>query len=730
MKFFSCLFLLLFFHAMGMGLYAQGDSNGYAKLNPEFRRQLNHDYIDKEQKAFINYNNRQQTSVKEIDFHINQAISQKVDQLQYKIEKDSSIDHRLKVQYLHGLENVLKYINQNRSRSSFSGAYIPAIISGYEKLVQLDISKNSIEAAVDAMPYEVGAAVMRSNIFDVNKGYTASKHALIRKYVRLYPDKTLQTLTENPQLPFQDSLIIVAANHNPRQLYDYAAANNRLGFAIRKVDDALVRTISKMATSSGSGQLYFPFLDNIMAGKISFEEIDKVKQDDVKYFQLLVKTHLDYVSRSMAGKQVREGDALMEMMQKKAVSSFVNVINGLHDLPDAARFRVLQPLNAQELYYVAVLSDGVIYTSSYTNGVYPYIMNRIGQRGDSLLLSVKFDKYRKFIKMAAGYNTLSHFLASFKEQQDAVKLMQAFVGGLENSDGLEDGVDVADSYASIAESIRPLANEMIRNIQLNYQRNLAQNNKRGIVIYNLLDKLFQSADSANNIDLSKELGIPPVYNVDFNSLTTPDGKVIMQVFFYGDQDGQNIFQGFVRQFNNANWKISYADKWVFIQSLKGKNVLIYANKPLPEETGEDEKAQRELEAYLAANNLQPTVVIHRGHSYYANYTINQILPSARIVFMGSCGGYHLIHDILQHAPDAHIIASKQIGKTRINQPFFNLLMEKLRNGQNIDWIPFWKELNRSVTVDGLEDYIPPYKNLGAIFIKAYKTAMDDEEPAS
>jgi hypothetical protein len=26
-----------------------------------------------------------------------------------------------------------------------------------------------------------------------------------------------------------------------------------------------------------------------------------------------------------------------------------------------------------------------------------------------------------------------------------------------------------------------------------------------------------------------------------------------------------------------------------------------------------------------------------------------------------------------------------------------------------------------------DDYIPPYKNLGAIFIKAYRKAMDSEE---
>ncbi len=43
--------------------------------------------------------------------------------------------------------------------------------------------------------------------------------------------------------------------------------------------------------------------------------------------------------------------------------------------------------------------------------------------------------------------------------------MRAFVGKLEKADGLEDGVDVADSYASIAETLKPLAAEMLKNIQ-------------------------------------------------------------------------------------------------------------------------------------------------------------------------------------------------------------------------------------------------------------------------
>ena len=87
----------------------------------------------------------------------------------------------------------------------------------------------------------------------------------------------------------------------------------------------------------------------------------------------------------------------------------------------------------------------------------------------------------------------------------------------------------------------------------------------------------------------------------------------------------------------------------------------------------------------------------------------------------------MIDSILHKSSDAHIIASKQIGKTAINKPFFLLLTEKLRNGNNIDWIPFWQEFKSKASVEGFEDYIPPYKNLGAIFIKAYRKAMGDEE---
>jgi len=724
------LISLILMHATTGKTQAQKDPN----LNPAHTRALFHDFIDKEQQNTLNSDGKEDkrfsvSDNEDINIHVTNALINKVNDLQVLIERDTVLSSQHKIRYLRGIERLLRDLASSWKSGEFLATDLPAVLEGFEACMETDRAGLPIDPIIDKLPHDVARPIVYCSAFDANPGYRTCRNILVRKYCGLHPNLVFATLSNTilhiPDLPFFDSLVKIAGKNYPKQLYDYAAARNEMGNRIRKINDPLIQAVSRMAVSNGSGQLYFPFLDNIIRGKTSIDEIDAVKRDSLRYYKLLVKTHLDYTRRLLDGDTAYEMESLNEMMEKKARDVFVNTINALHERDDVTRFRCIQSLNAQELYYLAVLSDGIIYTSSFVKGVFPLMMSRAGNRGDSVLKLVFFDKYRKFIKMSAGYNTLSSFLASFPSRDDASDLMRAFVGNLEKSASLEDGVDVADSYASIAESIKPLADEMLYNVKLNYDRNLVVNNKRGMVIYNLLYKLFLSADSTNNVDLTKELGIPPVYSVNYSSLSNPGGEVVMQVFFYGDKDGQAIFAGFQRMFSPAYWKITPEKQWISISSLQGHPVTIYANRPLPEETGEDEQAQRALDSFLASRRLEPTVVIHRGHSYYAPYTIEQIRPAAKIVFLGSCGGYHLIHDILKQAPDAHIIASKQIGKTAINRPFFELLMEKVRNGNNIEWIEFWKEFQQKVKVDGFEDYIPPQKNLGALFIKAYKLAMGD-----
>jgi hypothetical protein len=715
-------------------LSAQIDTSVLRKFVPPLNRQLFHGYVDEEQKNILKFDGKADnklvlSSDNEINFRLTKAVTTTVDWLQYTIEKDSLLTHNKKVYYLKGLRGLLQNLQRGWRAKELNPLNLPAAIEAYDDCMQLDERGSSIEDYIKKLDYDIAVPVVNSNGFNGNPGIKNSRDELVRKYCVLHPEQTLYTLKNNPDVPFADSLVKTVAKKYSRQLYDYASANNKLGYIIRNItDDVFVKTVARMAKSR-SGQQYFPFLDNIFNGKMTFDDIDSVKDDSIQYYKLLVKTQMDYVERAMNKDTALEFASLTQKLEAKAQSVFINTINGLHDLHDlAVRFQVIQSLNAQELYYLAVLSDGIIYTSSFVKGVYPLMMQKVNQRGDSLLLLLKFDKYRKFIKMGAGYNTLGNFFSTFPNKDDKFSLMQAFTGNLEKSTGPEDGVDVADSYASIYESDKPLADYILSLVNLNYNRNASQDNKKGMAIYNILNKLFLSADTINHVDLTRELGIPPVYEVPFKALANDSGRVIIQLFIYGDKDGIGVFPGLLSMFSNPNWNIDRSNsQWVTITSVKGKPVSLYMNRPLPEETDEDAKAQDTLCKYLAKNKYYPTVTINRGHSYNAPYTIAQMFPTSKIVFMGSCGGYQMIHDILEKAPDAQIIGTKQIADAPVNNPFLKLLTDKLREGDNIDWIPFWKEFGKMATNEIFDDYVPPYKNLGALYIKAYKIAMEKEE---
>ncbi|MGC4235418.1 MAG: hypothetical protein QM594_20770 [Niabella sp.] len=691
-------------------------------------RQIMHEKVEKEQAALLAIDGKADRSlVISADAQLNAAVTdaatKRVDWLQYEIETSSTIDQRLKANYLDGLATILRYIKTYSRGSQSAVHYLPQVMATYKQLMEANAQDRSIADIIRPLPYDIANTALQPEVFKDNVGHNQVRDIMLLKLAERYPEKTFAALKAYPEAQVADSLIRSIGHQYPHLIYDYAQANNKFSYKIQNIeDDPLIVTVVSMARNPNkSGQFYFPFLDNIVKGKITMDDIDKAKNDPVKYFRLLVQTQIDYASRAINGDTAMEYKSLLKKLEQKAKDEFVAKINGLHEMSDAVRFRCLQPLNAEELYYVAVLTNGLIYTSSYTAGVYPLMMRKMGNKGDELLKKLHFDHYRKFLSQAASYNTLKNFLGSFSNPADANDLMKAFVTGLEKSNGLEDGVDVADSYASIAETLPDLAKDMLTNVKANLDRNQNAGNKKGIAIYDILYNLFLSADTTNKIDLTSKLDIPPVYNLPFSSLTNEKGEVISQVFFYGDRDGRNIFNGFLNMFGGGNWKIDGSNKqWVVIKSTKGQPVSIYANRPLDENKGLDDKAQQALNAYLDENNLHPTVTIHRGHSYYAEATIGYMAPSSKIVFMGSCGGFNLIDSILRKSEDAHIIASKQIGRTAINKPFFYLLTEKLRTGKDIDWIPFWKEFKGRANVAGFEDYIPPYKNLGAIFIKAYK----------
>src|ERR1700751_4439574 len=101
-------------------------------------------------------------------------------------------------------------------------------------------------------------------------------------------------------------------------------------------------------------------------------------------------------------------------------------------------------------------------------------------RSVSLLMSVRFDHFKKWIKMAANYNTLDDFLKRM-DKGNAELLMKAFVNNLDKTNSLEDAVDVADSYASIND--KNLHDLILNQVQYNLQQANQANNKKATDVY-------------------------------------------------------------------------------------------------------------------------------------------------------------------------------------------------------------------------------------------------------
>jgi hypothetical protein len=710
-----------------------------------FQRQRFHDRIREEQVKCDKEDGKVDSFIKvssneEINLLVTDALIRRINGLRDFVETNQKINtNNEKIRQLNYIEELLRVFRQHWKLRKIAPVSFPTLVDNFEKIFKANIDTLSMVPFIREVPYAIGMVIVE--VFTKNAGYEGSKKILYLKYTADNPDKILASIRPYANESFADSLVVVACKNDPKQLYDYASSSSSPeGKLIRRNTDPMVKAVARLSHTPGA-LLYYPFLDDILNGKQSIDSVKKIvgdgekHMDTISYYKLLVKTEIGYYERlikkdtpvAMFGT-----NGLRDMLQRKALKYFITPINELHEQNNLnIRMKAIQPLTAEELYLMIVMGENDIYTSSYKHS-----FNRLVQlmgpqpRSDNLLLNVKMDFFKKFIKMAANYNQLDTLL-KMMPAENATVLMKAFVSNLDKTGDLEDAVDVADSYSSITN--KQLLANMLQNVKENEQKAVQQNNEKGKVIYGLLDLIFTSADD-NTIDLTEQLGIPSIYSLDNKYLADEKGRIVEQVFFYGDEDGKNFFPQFVNSFSGADWKITRQKEWVEIKSTKSKQpVLVYANLPLDSDKNLDDTAQVHLGRYLRKNDMNPSIVIHRGHSYWLPRTISRMEPNAKIIMLGSCGGYKNLSEILQVCPDAHIVSTKEIGKGDINRPIINYLNQNLMAGKPVIWKDMWASLTKLFYADAnkamkesWDDYVPPYKNLGAIFIKAYNKKMEKE----
>ena len=712
---------------------AAAEISDTGKLVIDIRRVKLHEDIDLAQTMICGLDARKDNVVSlsgnpEIDLLLTDIYTRQTDQLQNAIEADSRMDHRIKVKYLTGLQFLLDGYLRNVGKDGFTPSQGILLFDAYQKYVKADMEGFSLSTLMLSYPYDINRLLLGENsVFFENKGLPQARINLFKQFAERNPKMILPRIEPYLGQPFADSLLIAAAHASPELFYNYASAKaTPTGKKIRDIKEPLVALLSRLADDP-SGRLVFPFVHAILKGRLSIDSIKLLIPQPINYYKLLVKTQISYLDEQRQGSTPVLFEEMGNMIKRKAEEIFINEINALHDDPDEIRFKILQSLSPEEMYFIIVTGEDNLYTSSYT-GIYARMMAALPkERGDELLLSVRFDRFRKFIRMAAAYNRLESFLSSMSAEHSSL-LMKAFVRGLEKGLNLEEAVDVADSYASInTASLRKL---IMEEVSRNLQRQKELQNQKGELVYDILDLLFHSSnDSSQN--LTSKYGIPPAFTMPYDQLSDSMGRVVQQVFFYGDKDGIESFANFMAPFRGKKeWKIVQNQYWVDIRSTNGRPVWIFANLPLDNSKGDDPdaEAQKKLNVYLKEMGLSPSIVIHRGHSYHLKYTLRQMATSAKIVVLGSCGSYQNLNTVLEICPDAHIVSSKEVGTKLVNEPVLKLINDALVSGHNIDWINTWKQLEKILSTGAVKErfdnYIPPHKNLGALFIKAFNNGVN------
>ena len=644
-----------------------------------------------------------------------------IDSIQGAIISDNKLGNDEKEKAIRSLFSFMKVLGENLSQPKLEMYEIPGTIESYKNILRSLLHHKPIKDELTRISSWSSQALAKT--FRQYSEYDLLEDVAVFKRVSSSPEYILSFLENKPGFRFADSLLLIVAAYNPVKMAGYMLKNRPgLQNTIRNKSNIYLQQIVSLAGDRNAPEL-MPFIVQLAENRITSEEIIKKRTDVKVYFQFLVNTLKEELNEPadpsfIFHKSLRSG------IKEKSLAFYVNQINELHSAADPIRFASVKGLRPEDLYYIITSSEDEMYTSSYL-GLYKRLMENFKNgSADSLFALVKYDNFRTFMRIAANYNTLTDFLNRMPLRR-AAELIQLFISGIESdtNTGLEKAMDVADAFTGLDSA--GMISELVQNeLRTNLIRCVSSQFYFGSRLYNILLQVFdlvKQKDPANK--LWSYLGNYEM--LERKELQNKSGEITELVLFYGDEDGNSSFNNFLSLFKDTTkWQTSKNEFWVAIRSLSEQPISIYANLPLDYKQELDLQAQDALTNFLKQQSIEPTVVIHRGHSYHMEKTLKKLKPSVKLAILGSCGGNKNIISVATISPDAQIIVSKKTGSKFINDPMIEVINENLQNKGTLIWTEVWQELAGKFSKDEFKlnlfnEYIPPARNVSLFVLKLF-----------
>ncbi len=458
-----------------------------------------------------------------------------------------------------------------------------------------------------------------------------------------------------------------------------------------------------------SSELYpiTEFIDNENAAKL-----EMMSKDEAKW--------LEYLSMTLIDKNPSAKTEIEKYLRER----FLKILRHINDNPNKSnqQLQMIQSWDYKTLYVMIVLAKEELFGFAFDE-VYKVFDHKLRKNDINIYkILVQFYGYKhiEFCNLLSKFNKFEAQLDYLtpKELQGLVQKLVYYE--FTNPKAIEDAAILSELIASITniETLNLFSIQIFNQYQVSYkyQDELYQT-IFGILASNIGKK--SPYETAWFEAMSKLYQKYTYTKLDISNLIS-NNSIIELVFFYNDEDGRMSYKNFLSTYQNkAFWLVQDLGTYVFISSLQGQKIEIFANKPQYRDKGMDE-----INAYIRSNNLNPGVVVHRGHSFHANKTIEYMIGNPPLIFMGSCGGYFKIPELMERSTKSQIISTKQVGTMSINDPLLYEINERIRNNIDLDWQAFWLEMNQKFSKNyKFKDYVPPHQNTSALFINSLYSVL-------
>ena len=646
--------------------------------------------------------------------------------------KDPILTQKATAAFIHSIDSLQYLLSHTDTNRSVNNEYLYQILLTTNRVnggnIQLaeyyyNLYRNIIGILNHSQDGKLSDFLSKDMVSSINNIHYYKKNnqakSFLMKAAQFYPNEVLKELKEYSDQPYAMDIVNQVAHISPSAIKKYLNSSNIVNNYISLSKDSVVNLIVNLNRYYGNESKVYFFIDFIYHHVASPEILDSISKDSKTYLSTLIRAN---ELEDPLGKYDLERELAIRALEE------VRRVNDLHELTDTSiRFASVRDMDASDLYTLIVYSPEEIFTSTF-NGLYERLLKKVqaeGMNGYFLLDKLKFNRFRTFIKLCAGYNTLEDFLAHMEKDQ-AISLLKMFVSELHADDGdISEAVNVADTFGSLNNKEYL---DIFKTYLIDEFRSPVKNEDTKALYGLLLKLLYERMGTSPDSLLATQLApyqIPTVETVSLANDNTPQASTVQVHFFFDDEDGLTSFSTFVAAFRNAGYQIQDSPYYIILRGKDKYATTIYANKPKFEREG-----QAELEKLMQENIIKPDILVHRGHSYYAMNTITQIPPYTKVVFLGSCGGYHNISEVIKRAPQAQIIASKQIGTYVVNNALLVEMSKMIKDKDQIVWNSLWKSLDQKLKgtgkgYDRFLDYIAPNKNMGALFIQAYNRITSD-----